>query len=114
MKNRIVRSGALTALTLALMSTTAARAEETELVVVTGSYITGAAEQAALPVTVLSADDLKKRGSPSMVELIKDLPSSGAVFGVSKEGLPQIRRGPHRAGSSQSRCGAAADQWRNR
>ena len=83
---RIVRAAALAGASLALVSTAAvAAAADTEIVVVTGSYITGAAEQTALPVTVLSSDDLKKRGSPSMVDLIKTLPSSGAVFGDANQ-----------------------------
>jgi iron complex outermembrane receptor protein len=83
-----VRAAALAGASAVLTSTgaLAAAADNTpEIVVITGSYISGAAEQTALPVTVLSADDLKKRGSPSMVELIKDLPSSGAVFGDANQ-----------------------------
>ena len=83
---RFVRAAALAGASLALVSTAAVAADaDTEVVIVTGSYITGAAEQTALPVTVLSADDLKKRGSPSMVDLIKSLPSSGAVFGDANQ-----------------------------
>jgi iron complex outermembrane receptor protein len=88
MKLHLIRAAALAGAAVACTSTAAlaAAAENTpEIVVVTGSYISGAAEQTALPVTVLSADDLKKRGSPSMVELIKDLPSSGAVFGDANQ-----------------------------
>ncbi|MDY6948641.1 MAG: hypothetical protein SXG53_23305, partial [Pseudomonadota bacterium] len=47
---------------------------EVEVIVVTGSYIAGAAEDAALPIDVLTADELLKQGSPSMTELIKALP----------------------------------------
>jgi iron complex outermembrane receptor protein len=61
------------------------RLEEIEVVVVTGSYIQGAAENAALPIDVLSIADLEKQGSPSMVELIKSLPSSQGVFGDSNQ-----------------------------
>jgi iron complex outermembrane receptor protein len=88
MSLHLVRAAALAGASAVLMSTSALAAAADngpEIVVVTGSYITGAAEHAALPVTVLSADDLKKRGSPSMVELIKDLPSSGAVFGDANQ-----------------------------
>ncbi len=46
-----------------------------EVIVVTGSYIAGAAEDAALPIDVLTADELLKQGSPSVTELIKALPS---------------------------------------
>ena len=88
MSLHMVRAAALAGASMVLASGAALAAAADngpEIVVVTGSYITGAAEQTALPVTVLSADDLKKRGSPSMVELIKDLPSSGAVFGDANQ-----------------------------
>jgi len=58
---------------------------EIEVVVVTGSYIRGAAEDAALPIDVIRAEDLQKEGSPSMVELIKALPASQGVFGDSNQ-----------------------------
>ncbi|HEX4301427.1 MAG TPA: TonB-dependent receptor [Rhizomicrobium sp.] len=83
---RIVRAAALAGASLAFIPAVAAAADaEIERVIVTGSYITGAAEQTALPVTVLSADDIRKRGSPSMVDLIKSLPSSSAVFGDANQ-----------------------------
>lgn len=59
--------------------------EEIEIVVVTGSYIEGAAEDAALPIDVLRAEDLAKQGSPSMVELIKTLPAVQGVVGESNQ-----------------------------
>jgi iron complex outermembrane receptor protein len=62
-----------------------AAVSEIEIVVVTGSYISGAAEDAALPIDVLTAEDLLKQGSPSMTELIKALPASQGVFGDSNQ-----------------------------
>src|SRR5688500_5598635 len=59
--------------------------EEIEIVVVTGSYIEGAADDAALPIDVLTAEDLAKQGSPSMVELIKTIPSVQGVVGESNQ-----------------------------
>lgn len=50
-------------------------------VVVTGSYIAGTPETAALPVDVIGSRELEQRGSPSMVQFIKTIPSSGAVVG---------------------------------
>ena len=50
-------------------------------VVVTGSFIQGTSERGALPVDVVGAEELARRGSPSMVQLIKTIPSSGAVIG---------------------------------
>jgi iron complex outermembrane receptor protein len=54
---------------------------EVSEVVVTGSFIAGTPETAALPVDVVGAQELAKRGSPSMVQFIKTIPSSGAVVG---------------------------------
>jgi iron complex outermembrane receptor protein len=59
--------------------------EEIEIVVVTGSYIEGAAEDAALPIDVLRAEDLAKQGSPSMVELVKTLPAIQGVVGEANQ-----------------------------
>jgi iron complex outermembrane receptor protein len=59
--------------------------EEIEIIVVTGSYIEGAAEDAALPIDVLTAEDLAKQGSPSMVELIKTIPSVQGVVGEANQ-----------------------------
>ena len=44
-----------------------------EKVIVTGSFIQGTPEDAALPVDVLSADDLQLEGSPRIDELIRNL-----------------------------------------
>lgn len=62
-----------------------AQLSEIEMIVVTGSYIRGAAEDAALPIDVLTAADLEKQGSPSMVEIAKALPASQGVFGDSNQ-----------------------------
>lgn len=59
--------------------------EEIEVIVVTGSYIEGAAEDAALPIDVLRAEDLAKQGSPTMVELIKSIPAMQGVVGESNQ-----------------------------
>lgn len=59
--------------------------EEIEIVVVTGSYIEGAAEDAALPIDVLRAEDLAKQGSPSMVELVKTIPAVQGVVGEANQ-----------------------------
>ena len=47
-------------------------------ITVTGSFIQGTPEDAALPVDVLTARDLKLEGNPTITDLIKTLgPSSG-------------------------------------
>src|SRR5262245_38203975 len=52
-------------------------------VVVTGSYLAGTPEDAALPVDVFSTEDLKDQGNPSIVQLVKIIPSSGSSLGES-------------------------------
>ncbi len=46
---------------------------QVEEIVVTGSYIRGTPENAALPVDVTSLDDMKDVGAPSIAELIRNL-----------------------------------------
>jgi iron complex outermembrane receptor protein len=65
--------------------TASTAASEVEEVVVTGSYIAGTSEQAALPVDVIGADELQKQGSPSPVELMKSLTVSNGVLGDTNQ-----------------------------
>lgn len=62
--------------------TNAASAQD---IVITGSSIRGTAEDAALPVEVIGRQELDKRGTPSMVDLIKSLPFVGAVLGDANQ-----------------------------
>jgi TonB-dependent Receptor Plug Domain len=55
--------------------------DNSEEIIVTGSHIRGAAKDTALPVAIIDSADIAKRGSPSMLELIKTLPLAGPVFG---------------------------------
>lgn len=50
-------------------------------VVVTGSFIAGTPKDGPLPVDVVRKTELEQRGSPTMVQFIKTIPSSGAVIG---------------------------------
>jgi iron complex outermembrane receptor protein len=52
-----------------------------EAVVVTGSFIRGTPENAALPVDVIGSEELQKKGSPTTVEMIKALTVSFGVMG---------------------------------
>ena len=61
----------------------ATAADDVEEVVVTGSYIKGTPEDAALPVEVITGDDLLNQGAPSLLELIKTLGVSSGVDGES-------------------------------
>lgn len=54
-------------------------------VTVTGSLIQGTPEDAALPVDVLTAGDLKLEGSPSITELIRNLGVSSGVDGQTNQ-----------------------------
>jgi iron complex outermembrane receptor protein len=57
--------------------------ETIQEVVITGSYLDGAAEDAALPVTVINEQDIEKQGSPSILDLVRSIPASQATFGES-------------------------------
>ncbi len=68
-----------------LAQTATPEANDVAEVVVTGSFIRGTPEDAALPVEVIGADELQRRGSPNTIELIKSLPISGPVLGDSNQ-----------------------------
>ena len=76
---------ALTLGTSAFAQDPAVEATEVEEVVVTGSLIRGTPEDAALPVDVISQEDLEKQGSPTTVELLKALPVSNGVLGDTNQ-----------------------------
>jgi iron complex outermembrane receptor protein len=63
----------------------AQEANVVEEIVVTGSFIRGTPEDAALPVDVISQEDLQKQGSPSTVELMKSLTVSNGVLGDTNQ-----------------------------
>ena len=69
----------------AMAQTSGQAATEVDEVVVTGSFIRGTPEDAALPVEVIGQDELQRRGSPSTLDLIKSLPISGPVLGDSNQ-----------------------------
>ncbi len=54
-------------------------------VVVTGSFIRGTPEDAALPVDVISQEELEKQGAPSTLEMIKNLSVSSGVLGDTNQ-----------------------------
>ncbi|WP_293544435.1 TonB-dependent receptor plug domain-containing protein, partial [Phenylobacterium sp.] len=56
-----------------------------EEVVVTGSFIRGTPEDAALPVDVLTADELQKSGAPTIKDLIKTLGVSSGTDGETNQ-----------------------------
>ena len=82
LKSRYFCGGSILAVALAFGGVATAQDATVEEVVVTGSFIAGTPEDAALPVDVISQKELEARGSPTMVQFIKTIPSSGAVIGV--------------------------------
>jgi len=77
---------ALTLAAVGTVSTAAAQSvQEIEVVVITGSYIEGTPEDAALPVTVMTADDMEKQGSLSTVDLVKSIPAVQGILGESNQ-----------------------------
>ncbi|MFL5296826.1 MAG: TonB-dependent receptor domain-containing protein [Phenylobacterium sp.] len=60
-----------------------AAAPEVSEVVVTGSYIAGTPKTGALPVDVIGVEDLKKQGTPTPVQLVKQITASTSGLGES-------------------------------
>ena len=88
MMNRFWRRACVpAALIFGVVAHSAALAAEMEEVVVTGSYIRGTPEDAALPVDVLSRSDLQDQGDPSINELIRNLNVSSGVIGETTANL---------------------------
>ena len=54
-------------------------------IVVTGSFIRGTREDAAVPIDVFTADDLNKQGITSPLDFIKQLPAVGASLGDTNQ-----------------------------
>jgi len=92
MKSRFFCNASVVAVALSLGSAGQAFAQaaanapaEIEEVVVTGSFIRGTPEDAALPVDVITQEDLEKQGAPSTIELIKQLSVSSGVLGDTNQ-----------------------------
>ncbi len=62
-----------------------APANEVTEVVVTGSLIAGTSQDAALPVNVVTQEQMRKQGAPTVIEIIKQLPESSGVIGESNQ-----------------------------
>jgi len=60
-------------------------ATEVAQVVVTGSLIQGTPTNTAIPVSVISEQELQKKGSPSVVELVKELPIAVGAIGDANQ-----------------------------
>jgi iron complex outermembrane recepter protein len=85
-KRALLMSGACGILATAVSTALAQETSEVaEVVIVTGSYIRGTPEDAALPVDVISSEELEKIGSPTTLELIKGLTISNGVLGDTNQ-----------------------------
>ncbi len=87
-------AASLAAITLAGLSVPAAAqtidnaaAEEAPAkeIVVTGSLIRGSSEEAPAPVDVIGSEELAKQGNPSVIELLKNLPTSNGIIGDANQ-----------------------------
>jgi iron complex outermembrane receptor protein len=80
------------ALAASVTTTVAQEAQTTdeiaEIVIVTGSYIRGTAEDAALPVDVISLEELEKQGAPSPVEMLKSVTVMNGIVGETNRHMP--------------------------
>ncbi|MBD3647961.1 MAG: TonB-dependent receptor plug domain-containing protein, partial [Pseudomonadales bacterium] len=81
MKLRHLGEGVLRTSLLVIACSAFAQDQAMEEVVVTGSLIKGTPEDAALPVEVFTAADLKDVGGPTALEFVKDLTVSGPTTG---------------------------------
>lgn len=96
LKSDCLRGASAVAILLgAGLTATSALAQTGEIaeVIVTGSYIRGTPEDAALPVDVLSAQDLQKQGAPSMVDIVKSIPGVQSVLGETNQFASQATTG---------------------
>ena len=89
-KVQLRRSCAFAAIAASLSATPvlAQDQEETDTdntIVVTGSLIRGTPEDSALPVDVISTEELAAEGQTNPLDFIKDIPSVGAVLGDSNQ-----------------------------
>jgi iron complex outermembrane receptor protein len=94
LKSRYFCGGSAVAVVMAFgLAQSAAAAEaakagaEVSEVVVTGSYIAGTPEDAAQPVDVIGAADLQKQGSPTTVNLVKNITAAQSSIGESNRFL---------------------------
>lgn len=77
-RRRLV-SLAIAAVTMALGHSALAQEDMLEEVIITGSFIKGAATDAPSPVSVINRDDLLQQGSPSTVDIVANLPFSSGT-----------------------------------
>jgi iron complex outermembrane recepter protein len=62
-----------------------AAASEEPQIIVTGTLIRGSTEDQPAPIDVISSEELAKQGSPSVIDLIKNLPTSNGIIGDANQ-----------------------------
>ena len=72
---------AMAAVANAQSAAPAAKQESLETVVITGSFIRGTPEDSAIPVEVVTFEEIQNMGRPSNLDLIKTMSESGGVAG---------------------------------
>lgn len=88
MRDALLRAGGAVAMAAALTQPAAAQttaAADQDEIVVTGTLIRGLEATGALPVSVVSSEELLKRGSPSPLDLVKQLPVSSGALGDTNQ-----------------------------
>ena len=78
---------ALATLSAPLFAQTAPAEDEAPAseIVVTGSLIRGSSENAPAPIDVIGAEELARQGSPSAIDLLKNLPTSNGIIGDANQ-----------------------------
>jgi len=80
-----ILTSTLLAPAIAVAQESASPGRAMEEVVVTGSYIRGSAENAALPVDVITSEEMEDVGNPSMIEFIRSLGISSGNLGETNQ-----------------------------
>ena len=70
-----------------------ASAGNVEEIVVTGSYIKGSAEDAALPIDVVTQAELAEQGNPTLLEMVRDLSVTSGNLGEENQFQPGAGQG---------------------
>ncbi len=108
---RFISVVAATSIALAAGAASAAGEEAASLeeVVVTGSKLLRPKEAEALPLRVVSAEDLQRQGAPSLLEAIRALPEAAGSIGNSNSSQPGKGQG-FEAGESVNLRGLGPDR----
>jgi iron complex outermembrane recepter protein len=69
-------------------SSSSAATNQLEEVVVTGSFLIRGGESGALPIRVLSDEDLARQGNPPLIDVLRALPEAAASIGNSNSSQP--------------------------